>query len=141
MPSASCSACAHPVPSPSSSRPSVSRSTVAARLASSAGWWSALLITSGPTRRVVVTSAALDQRAEGVGAPVVVGGLQGGVPEALGLAGDVLPFRSRAAREGLQREPERPHGAFSPASTGTSRRLPGGASGQLQRGSNAHDGE
>ena len=49
-PIASCSSGAYPVPIPSTSRPPVIRSTVAAVRASNAGWWNSLLSTSGPTR-------------------------------------------------------------------------------------------
>ena len=69
MPTLSCSDCAYPAPSPSSRRPSVSRSTVAACRARSPGLWNALLTTSGPTRNVVVASAALTRGRNGSAMP------------------------------------------------------------------------
>ena len=49
----------YPAPSPSSSRPSVSMSIVAASRASSTGWRRSLLSTFVPTLRLLVASAAL----------------------------------------------------------------------------------
>ncbi len=143
MPLASCSACAQPVPRPSSSRPSVSRSTVAAWRASNTGWCNALLMTSCPTRSVVVTSAALTRGLNGSTMPRWSGTWSVLVAEGLGLAGEVLPLAPRPPRDGLQREAERLHDERnrSPASTATESRFPCGASGQLHLGSNAHDGE
>ena len=92
-----------------------------------------------PQRRRDVSRA--HERAERIDDAEVVSRLQRAVAECLGLACEVLPFGPGAARKRLQREPERPHGAFSPASMATSSRLPGGASGQLHLGSKAHEGE
>ena len=94
-----CSSTAYPVPRPSSRRPSNRRSTVAAWRASSTGLWSSLLSTSVPTRSVVVTSAALTSGVKGRGLQVV-GRLQGGEAEVLGLAGQVVPGGPGPGRAG-----------------------------------------
>ena len=81
-----------------------------------------------------------DEGQEWIGDAEVVGGLQGAVAEPLRAPRDLLVLGSRSVRKRLEREPERLQSNRSPASTETSSRLPNGANGQLQRGSNAHDG-
>ena len=81
-----------------------------------------------------------DEREERIGDAVVVRGLQGGVAEPLGAPSDLLVLGPRSVGDRLEREAKRLQSNRSPASIATSSRLPNGASGQLHRGSNAHDG-
>jgi hypothetical protein len=57
MPALRCSVSAYPVPSPSTRRPLLSESRVAAARANSTGWWNSLLSTSGPTPNCIVADA------------------------------------------------------------------------------------
>ena len=95
---------------------------MAACRASSTGLCSSLLSTSVPTRRVVVTSAALTRGVNGSGRPEVVGrsggwrsrGLRPGGPRRATRPGDPVGTRLQGEAEGSRREAPR-YGAHAPA--------------------------
>jgi Methyltransferase domain len=84
--------CMSPVPNPSWSLASVSKSSVAASRAASTGWRKSLLSTLVPTRRLFVASAELSTLASAQKVGEVIGHGQRRVAEILKLAGLLQPI-------------------------------------------------
>ena len=130
-PSPSYSAATQPAPSPTSSRPSESRSSVAISLASTTGWWRSTLNTRHPTRsrgghrggrrhrrdRRDVDRPVARRVGDRAGTEVVIGGEQRAVAEVLGSPGEsrATPCPTWPRRPGRRSETGVVRGSHGPS--------------------------